>query len=589
MSSTITPAEKTRRDGDDIGDDVDKWETMEASAWSDSISKPGSTFYDLYQVTQDVIDDLLSRSSYDIVIEVGCGTGEVILALKTLLPRVGVDINPKFIEACEDAAAKTNQTTNCTFYLCDATEFVSWWKEQGFREMYHSPLLLMCNNTFNIMPASIRYRVLQQMREVAGNNGKMVITYWNGQYFSHGVASYYLKNPQLCGEVDINQHIDWKEQTLISSTGYHTQWLHPASVLRLFRSYDLELKATSGLDDANEENCLFVRGLGIFVVFNSKTSSGQREMYDESNLKYFYEDVFGTMDAKVGLNDISSHRSSHKDGNTANSTSSTNASPIASNLEYILKAQATLQAAVQDIIASRAERSGGRVIPARYAELGSGFGHLLRGLCRDGFLRNGFAVDFSFYMCEAARRLNKEAGMADKITVLNESFYDTSIKDESLDMVLSMDCFYLTGTRYKDLLKEIYRVLRPGGWAVITDINRRVIYDNDGTSEGMLRTATFERNIARLLQLFEVEVLASVDDSEEMVKAAGFGDFNYRSYSHNLVTYYRRMHREFVAWHEGNVDRFPANWLQMHEHRLSQIAHLAEQHLDWGVCSFRKL
>ena len=74
-----------------------------------------------------------------------------------------------------------------------------------------------------------------------------------------------------------------------------------------------------------------------------------------------------------------------------------------------------------------------------------------------------------------------------------------------------------------------------------------------------------------------------------MIQGAGFGDFNYRSYSHSLSTYYRRVHREFVAWHKDNTGRFPADWLQTSETRLAQIAQLAEQHLDWGVCSFRKL
>lgn len=205
------------------------WASFPPSAWSDSINNPSSTFSGLYMYTTSLIEEELRLNEHDIILEVGCGTGEVISSITTDLPRVGVDINETFIAYCK------KKYPEISFDVVDATELVAWWRTSPFKD-FKSPLILCCNNTMNIIPASIRYRVTQEMRHLCKNKkGRVMVSYWNGRYFSHGVRDYYMKNPSLCGPVDIESDVDWKTNTLLTASGYHTQWLNPEWVMRLLK------------------------------------------------------------------------------------------------------------------------------------------------------------------------------------------------------------------------------------------------------------------------------------------------------------------------------------------------------------------
>jgi hypothetical protein len=180
-------------------------------------------------------------------------------------------------------------------WLLDATELVKWFLASKYKDC-RSPLIICANNTMNIIPLSIRYGVVQQMRIVCGQLGRVLVSYWNGRYFAHGVASFYRHNAALCGPVDIDNDVDWAKNTLVTSRQYHTQWLTPEKVLRLMRSYDIDLRETQSLMD---EDCLMVKDLGIFVLFGSHTS-GARDIYDSEEAQRFYSDVWGGGTAHLG-------------------------------------------------------------------------------------------------------------------------------------------------------------------------------------------------------------------------------------------------------------------------------------------------
>jgi len=212
-----------------VKNEQDLWAEFVPSAWSDSISNPSSTFAGLYEMTTSLIEQELLLNEHDIIVEIGCGTGEVISSVHTDLPRVGLDINPTFVNYC------TARYENISFHVVDATELLEWWRKSEYKS-YKAPLILCCNNTMNIIPQSIRYRVTQEMRQLCQNNsGRVLVSYWNGRFFSHGVRDFYLKNPALCGEIDIDKDVDWQTNTLQTSTGYHTQWLQPEWVMRLLK------------------------------------------------------------------------------------------------------------------------------------------------------------------------------------------------------------------------------------------------------------------------------------------------------------------------------------------------------------------
>jgi hypothetical protein len=56
-----------------------------------------------------------------------------------------------------------------------------WWAVMGYDKKYKAPLMVCPNNTIMIMPEEIRDTVIEKMRVVAGIEGRIVITYWNGK------------------------------------------------------------------------------------------------------------------------------------------------------------------------------------------------------------------------------------------------------------------------------------------------------------------------------------------------------------------------------------------------------------------------
>jgi hypothetical protein len=107
------------------------------------------------------------------------------------------------------------------------------------------------------------------MRELCQVNGRALVSYWNGNYFAHGLQDFYRNNPELCGEFDVEKDVDWKTNTLLTKSNYHTQWLKPQWVMRLLKSYDLDPIYS---DNLIKEDCVVVKDLGIMVFFSGRTT-----------------------------------------------------------------------------------------------------------------------------------------------------------------------------------------------------------------------------------------------------------------------------------------------------------------------------
>jgi len=83
------------------------------------------------------------------------------------------------------------------------------------------------------MPPEIRKNVYQQMKEMAGTNGYMVVVFWNGNRFGDAVQNFYHKNPQLCGKFT-GECIDLDTCTLTTPSGYCTHWTKPEEARAIF-------------------------------------------------------------------------------------------------------------------------------------------------------------------------------------------------------------------------------------------------------------------------------------------------------------------------------------------------------------------
>ena len=77
-------------------------------------------------------------------------------------------------------------------------------------------------------------------------------------------------------------------------------------------------------------------------------------------------------------------------------------------------------------------------------------------------------VDMTKTMIEKARARTKEAGLADKIEFHEGNVMDLPYKDESFDIVWAQEAWCYVTDKDK-LIKEAYRVLKPGGKIGFTD------------------------------------------------------------------------------------------------------------------------
>lgn len=184
-SSPAATANRNQDEAESLDAETKLWSELPVDAWKQSVLTKESIFHELYQDTRRRLIEAVKTHSFDVILEVGCGTGEVIAHLEEVgIPRIGIDINAAFVDHCSEVYGGQS---DLTFTVADATELSKWWDESGNANKYRAPLLVCPNNTLMIMPESIREDVLKEMRSVAGVQGRTCVTFWNKKMFAHGM------------------------------------------------------------------------------------------------------------------------------------------------------------------------------------------------------------------------------------------------------------------------------------------------------------------------------------------------------------------------------------------------------------------
>lgn len=103
----------------------------------------------------------------------------------------------------------------------------------------------------------------------------------------------------------------------------------------------------------------------------------------------------------------------------------------------------------------------------RVLDVGSGYGGAARHLARNHGCRVT-CLNLSEVENQRNRQLTEEQGLTELIDVVDGSFEDIPLEDNSFDVVWSQDAILHAGDRVR-VLEEIARVLSPGGEMVFTD------------------------------------------------------------------------------------------------------------------------
>jgi SAM-dependent methyltransferase len=534
-------------------DEREVWEFMTPMAWHNSVASKDSIFRETYEATRHQVEGTALRGGFDVIIEVGCGTGDVIGAMNdTDIPRFGLDINEEFIRFCREQFP----SPSVEFHVADALFLVDWWKSKGLDKKFHKPLVTCVNNTLNIMPEHLRGGVVEQMLNLAGPNGLCMASYWNGNFFSHAIMNYYKKNEPLCGQFEVHQHVDWEKRVMVTPTNYSTEWHHPDEVQQLLRAYDVDV---SNMEDrcnygkAPHINC---EGLAIFVWFDHTCTSHAKGYYDSDDAQTFYHNLWGEDNLHVGRYDLLT------DHDRSSQT----------KIEQVAKAQELHELQFVKLVREKTSADDGLL---RVVDFGCGYGGLLRRMFQEGLVWSAVGCDISSKMCAQARRLNaKLSAEADaSIHIFEESYLDVSAKDESADLVISMDALLHVGPdRQRRAIQEAARMLRPGGWMIFSDIMQEEQVD--------------AKEMQPIYDRINLSKMGTVSNYTEALTECGFTKVETDLFSPNISEHYGSILE--VLQEKGEAIGLSQEYQTKMELGLQTWKTLAPNNIVWGFIAAQK-
>jgi sarcosine/dimethylglycine N-methyltransferase len=539
------------------------WTNLEVDDWKTSITGDDSIFGSLYDATFSKVLKAVKDHGYDAVVDFGCGCGEVIgkLSKQSDVRCVGLDINPQFISYCKHTYTKAE------FHECNLLEVDEFWKKVGL-DQAKKPLVICCNNTLSIIPLAIRGSVVSSMIALAGEDGKCLVTLWDGRFFSHAVIAYYQKNPNLCGAFSIADDVDFEKRHLECPSGYCTTWHVAEEVVRMIQSFDVNdvyYRRKTSSSVLAKDNYVENVDIGIFVWLNGEARNTAKDYYDSEDAQQFYSLVWGEATIHIGRHDLLDKELSELD----------NAEAIPAS-DRILRAQQIHENLYIDKISKLMSGCS----PFRVADMGCGFGGFLRDLTATGLVWRGYGYDISGEMISKCEQLTSEAKASqeyqDRITWGLESYLSTSLPNESVDLVFSMDAFLHVGDKlHEQVLAEAWRVLRPGGYMVFNDIMQRP----DAVPEQM----------APILKRIHLSALGSVDNYRHFASKQGFSNFTFEDMSDCLPRHYGTVKKVLLEKKaSGVLDGMSETFLQGMTEGLTMWESTGERNLHWGIVTMQK-
>ncbi len=266
-----------------------------------------------------------------------------------------------------------------------------------------------------------------------------------------------------------------------------------------------------------------------------------REYYNSADADLFYREVWGGEDIHVGL--------------------------------YHSETE-SVAAASRRTVARMAELAGTLTPQSRVIDLGAGYGGSMRHIARE-FGSHCVALNLSDVQNDRDRQMNREAGLDDRIDVVEGDFASLDFPDASFDVAWSQEALLHTDAR-EQVCREAARVLKPGGRFVFTDPMQA-----DDASPDSLQ-AIYDR-----LQLGS---LASPSFYRDALVACGMREIAFEEQPEQLSRHYARVREVLVENADSLREKgMSDDYLQRMKSGLSHwVDGGRDGLLTWGIFAFEK-
>ena len=170
------------------------------------------------------------------IIDMGAGTGRVIFALDKKLQNdsvqfYGVEVSVPMIKRANQKNKNHKGNSNIQFLKYDL-------RDPNLFEYFESDTvnIVMClYNTLGVIPSDKRQLFVDNMIRIAGDNGLVVITAFNGDNFGFVAPRLYRPMLPMIKQID-RDSFDGKNRIFHNNLGFHSQWFTKNELKSLLRS-----------------------------------------------------------------------------------------------------------------------------------------------------------------------------------------------------------------------------------------------------------------------------------------------------------------------------------------------------------------
>ncbi|PTW53224.1 glycine/sarcosine N-methyltransferase [Breoghania corrubedonensis] len=211
---------------------------------------------------------------------------------------------------------------------------------------------------------------------------------------------------------------------------------------------------------------------------------------------------------------------------------------------------------------------------AKILDIGSGYGGAMRKVVGENG-GSATCLNISEVQNDTNRHRNRQKGFADRISVVHGVFEDIPEKPATFDVVWSQDAILHSDQR-QQVLAEVFRVLKPGGYFIFTD----PMQADDADPKAL--QPVYDR--------LQLNSLGSPRFYREAAEALGFETVTQRDMVDQLRTHYFRVREELMANYDKlRAEGASAEYLDKMADGLQAWVDAADAgNLAWGIQLFRK-